>query len=519
MYESEENKRKSEGSVERHTRPGDSYIESHRSPAPTRIPAPNREQGLSDAPSLDQDPVDYRDPDGFVNQSQRIQQGPNQSQTDGAVQRLNTDQYASSFQKETSYETGRFVESENYGQRTSPNPYTRPLQSAQPTHGAGYIQRTMPISKKNSSQDWEDSFDRGQKLTAGKRRLLDKILFALVLIGFIAVLFMLIYKAYGDGSTFSLRSLIEKGSSIQIFRDAEENSTEASTVNQSGETQMDPAVVNMNQPPAIPAAPLFPLPLQSRSYVVWDVQDERLLYEAAAEELRDPASITKVMTALVVLESNTSLDATITLTEEDFAGLVEMDASMAGFKPGETLSVRDLLYGTLLPSGAEASRALARLVGGSEAGFVDLMNQEAQELGMTKTVFQNASGLEVDGKHTTSTARDLLALFRAAIEYPEFVEIAGTHMRSLPLKPEHPEGLDLVSTFTWRFNSDPEHRANILAGKSGYNGREASLGTFATVGGKNYLVITLGASTEDGQSGDSVHDHVVIHNHLLNGEE
>ncbi len=105
--------------------------------------------------------------------------------------------------------------------------------------------------------------------------------------------------------------------------------------------------------------------------------------EAVAEKEADvsiyPASMTKVMTALLALEANPDLEQPVTLPEDIFPELRAEGASMAGFRPGETATVRDLLYGALLPSGAECCEALAREVSGSEEAFVELMNQKAAE--------------------------------------------------------------------------------------------------------------------------------------------
>jgi hypothetical protein len=133
--------------------------------------------------------------------------------------------------------------------------------------------------------------------------------------------------------------------------------------------------------------------------------------EAVAEKEADvsiyPASMTKVMTALLALEANPDLEQPVTLPEDIFPELRAEGASMAGFQPGETATVRDLLYGALLPSGAECCEALAREVSGSEEAFVELMNQKAAELGMRSTHFCNPTGLH-DPEHV-STVRDMAA--------------------------------------------------------------------------------------------------------------
>ena len=127
--------------------------------------------------------------------------------------------------------------------------------------------------------------------------------------------------------------------------------------------------------------------LISPEAVLMDADSGEVLAEKNADASIYPASMTKVMTALLVLEANPDLDTPVTLPEDIFPELRAEGASMAGFLPGETATVRDLLYGALLPSGAECCETLAREVSGSEEAFVELMNQKA------------APGRLYDGEH------------------------------------------------------------------------------------------------------------------------
>ena len=121
--------------------------------------------------------------------------------------------------------------------------------------------------------------------------------------------------------------------------------------------------------------------LISPEAVLMDADSGEVLAAKNADASIYPASMTKVMTALLVLEANPDLDTPVTLPEDIFPALQTEKASMAGFLPGETATVRDLLYGVLLPSGAECCETLAREVSGSEEAFVELMNQKAAEIG------------------------------------------------------------------------------------------------------------------------------------------
>lgn len=141
----------------------------------------------------------------------------------------------------------------------------------------------------------------------------------------------------------------------------------------------------------------------SRHAILLDAQSGRVLAQKRADERTAPASLTKMMTVLLAIEAEPDLDKQVTLPEDIFPALQTEKASMAGFVPDETVTVRDLLYGAMLPSGAECCEALAQLVSGSEENFAALMNQKAAELGMKNTHFTNATGL-TDTEHYSSAA-------------------------------------------------------------------------------------------------------------------
>ncbi len=134
-----------------------------------------------------------------------------------------------------------------------------------------------------------------------------------------------------------------------------------------------------------------------------------------------PASITKIMTALLVLEQG-RLDDTVTITEDIV--LNDAQAVTIGLKVGDTLTVSELLHGLLITSANDCAVALARYIAGNEADFVEQMNQRAKELGATHTHFVNPHGLHDENHYTT--AYDLYLIFREVIQHPEFQEITST---------------------------------------------------------------------------------------------
>lgn len=184
----------------------------------------------------------------------------------------------------------------------------------------------------------------------------------------------------------------------------------------------------------------------------------------------------------------------MTLPEDVFPELTAENASMAGFAPGETVTVRDVLYGAMLPSGAECCEALARLVSGSESAFVALMNQKAAELGMKNTHFCNPIGL-TETEHY-STAADLAKLLQAALQNETFRTIFTTgHYTSIPTA-QHPEGVSFASTLLSKLNGSElsDGQDKILGGKTGYTAAAGlCLASLATVQGREYILVTLGA--------------------------
>lgn len=132
--------------------------------------------------------------------------------------------------------------------------------------------------------------------------------------------------------------------------------------------------------------------ISSEHAVLLDVENNTVLAQRDPDARIYPASMTKIMTLLVAAEHIENMDDTFTMTYEIIAPLIEAEASRAGFEEGETVSLKDLMYGIALPSGADATTAIAIYLCGSEDEFVKLMNEKVEELGLKNTHFTNASG-------------------------------------------------------------------------------------------------------------------------------
>ena len=155
--------------------------------------------------------------------------------------------------------------------------------------------------------------------------------------------------------------------------------------------------------------------------ILYCVESGQTLYEKNADTPARPASVTKLMTALIVLEQVEDLSKTTTVSNT--AVQIERDSTHIALVPGEVVTLQDMLYAALMQSANDASNVLAEAVAGSQAEFVRLMNARAAELGCTGTHFENAHGL--DGDTHLMTARDLAKITEALLHHPRFLQIAG----------------------------------------------------------------------------------------------
>ena len=162
---------------------------------------------------------------------------------------------------------------------------------------------------------------------------------------------------------------------------------------------------------------------QASAAVLFDVNNKKVLYSKNAYERLYPASLTKVMTALVALQ-NASPDTVLTAT--DSVTIKESGAQLCGLKSGDTMTLDQALHILLMYSANDAAMLIAENVGGSVDHFVEMMNEEAVRLGATNTSFANPHGLSDDNHYTT--AYDLYLIFNEAIKYDSFNEII--HMAS-----------------------------------------------------------------------------------------
>lgn len=224
-----------------------------------------------------------------------------------------------------------------------------------------------------------------------------------------------------------------------------------------------------------------------------------------------PASLVKIMTVMLVLETETDLQKKLTMSYAIRDELYGTGAKTIELQPGEEVTVEDLLYACMVPSACDAAAVLAEHYGGgNQAAFIEKMNEKAKELGANDTRFANAHGLHDENQYTT--AYDLYLITKAALAVPKFEEISTTVKYTFKATNKHPEERAYTHTNTMlSTNSGPEfyyqYAKGIKTGTTDESGR--NLISMASKDGFNYLLITTGApSVIDGvQKNYPVLDH------------
>lgn len=262
-----------------------------------------------------------------------------------------------------------------------------------------------------------------------------------------------------------------------------------------------------------PSVSISPNKLNSTNAILIRLKDQTTLMQKDSEEKIYPASLTKIMTAIVAIEKLPNLKKEIKLTNSTFQGLYGADASMAGFQPGEQVKAIDLLYGVLLPSGAECCIGLANQIAGSEQNFVKMMNQKAAEIGMKNTHFENTTGLHNENHYTT--VKDLAILLSYSLQNDTFREIFTSSRHSTQPTNKHPGGITFNSTMFEELNNQNIIGGEILGGKTGYtNEAGLCLASLAKVGKQEYILISAGAKGDHHSEQYNITDALAVYNSI-----
>ena len=231
--------------------------------------------------------------------------------------------------------------------------------------------------------------------------------------------------------------------------------------------------------------------LFSSSAILANLDTGRVILTKNSQLRVYPASLTKIMTALLAIEHMPDLPEMLMVDADIFPALYAANSSMAGFLPGDSVAAMDLVYGAMLQSGGECGLALARAVAGSEESFVSMMNARARELGMYDTHFANSTGLHDDEHY--STVRDLAKLLFKALDNDRFRQVFTTAGHTTAPTSHRPDGVSLESsTFSGTGARDFEG-GRILGGKTGYTSQAGRcLASLAEKNGVMYIFVSVG---------------------------
>ena len=247
--------------------------------------------------------------------------------------------------------------------------------------------------------------------------------------------------------------------------------------------------------------------------VLIDLSENRIAAQKGAMERINPASMTKVLTVLVAAEHVQNLDDKVTITLDDTDFSYSNDCSSVGFSKDEQVTVKDLFYGTVLASGADAAVALATYVGGSQNNFVAMMNDKLKELGLSDTAhFTNCVGIYDENHYCT--VYDMAMILEAALDNDLCREVLSTHTYTTSATLQHPEGITISNWFLRRIE-DKDCGGTVECGKTGYvvQSGNCAASYAQDPSGKGYICVTAGSTS----AWRCIFDHIAIYTPFLSG--
>ncbi|MCF0146717.1 MAG: D-alanyl-D-alanine carboxypeptidase [Eubacterium sp.] len=349
-------------------------------------------------------------------------------------------------------------------------------------------------SLKEELEAREARLARREKERAFRKKLL------LILAGIIVLLALLILLTLGMLFYSRMKSDAYSAAAAETVADMP-----MTYVGEKTETEVREAIIEPVAKPDKLVPTLMTGEVVSANVYMYRPEDQKEILNIEAEAQIYPASMTKMMTALIAIEE-LDLKQTHFVMYDEVSLAVTQDATRAGFSEGEEVTIEDLLYGALLPSGAECCYALASEVIEKQAGstqwdyetrFVELMNKKAAEIGMKNTQFTNCVGVQSPDHY--STCKDMAKLLEYGLNNETFKTIISTHTYTTTPTEYHPDGLALTSTmFASMGSSILPNETSIRGGKTGYTDEAGHcLASYAdTEDETRYILVTGGGYTE-----------------------
>lgn len=236
----------------------------------------------------------------------------------------------------------------------------------------------------------------------------------------------------------------------------------------------------------------------SAAAILMDAETGKVLYSKNRSKQLSPASITKILTALLAVESCRPDEV---MTVHASALNIPKGYAHIALMEGDTITVEDAMYAMMLPSAFDAANVLAEYVGGSQKEFAALMNLRARKIGAVKSNFRNPSGMYA--KKHYSTVYDMALITREAIQNDDFMKYFGAVSYTLPSFNEQTEKIEISGYQYMMLEDKDEYDPGVIGGKIGYTPESGhTMSTVATRGGKTLICIVMG-STRDGKYRDT----------------
>ena len=252
------------------------------------------------------------------------------------------------------------------------------------------------------------------------------------------------------------------------------------------------------------------LELNSKNAVLYNLNENKVVYEMNKDEKTNIASLPKIMTTLVAIEHIKDYNLTVTIKSSMFTGLKEANAAVIGLRVGQVVTYNDLLYGMFVASGADATRALVISIAGSESEFVKIMNQKAKDLGLKNTKFSDTTGLDEANQY--STVDDVATVLKEALNNSKFKELFTAQSYTLSNK-----AITVYSTLrktAGLYNYDVSYIEGAKTGYNYYSGKCLASVAYDKENDIRYLLVTTKASTD---ISDAYHikDAVLVYNYYF----
>lgn len=258
------------------------------------------------------------------------------------------------------------------------------------------------------------------------------------------------------------------------------------------------------------SAAVEPVPeVQAQNILMINTNTGATVYEKNADEKIYPASTTKIMTMILVLENCKNQDDIVTVSEH-FDDDLMIGSSGITLKVGERMTVRDLLYATAVASANDAANALAEYISGSTTEFVKLMNQKAEQLGAKHTHFNNTHGLPDENHYTT--ARDMMLIMRYALKNEQFRTLCSTYAYTIPAT-EYTEKRTISTTNSLISSVSENYYRYAVGGKTGTTTAAGyNLISWASKGDIDFVLVAMHAEKKPGSTNPIFRDSKKLYN-------